>query len=171
MKKILVSRNSLYRYNLYDELEKFSDYEEFIKDLAMYGENDNIALYINSPGGRVDIGVSLVSAIKNALPKVTAIVEGPSYSMASIIALACDNLIMLDNTFLMFHNYSSAVSGKGSEIKDSVHHNDAHFINVMASVCHPFLTQLELDRINKDQDIYIYSDDKTLTKRKLRHFK
>lgn len=171
MKKITIASKHVYRYNLYDEIENFGEYKQFIEDLATFTENDQVALYINSPGGRIDIGVSLVHAIQHSLATVTAVVEAPSYSMASIIALACKKLIMFDNTFLMFHNYSTVGYGKGGELMNSMKHSDDHFNKLMSMVCGPFLTKAELKKIGTDQDIYIYSDDPTLEKRKERHFK
>ena len=122
MKQTLLQSNNAYRYNLYDSIEQFSTYDDFISDLSMLSENDAVALYINSPGGRVDVGLSIMSAIQNSNAAVTAIVEAPSYSMASVIALSCDSLIMMDNTFLMFHNYSTVHYGKGGELMDSMRH-------------------------------------------------
>ncbi len=171
MEQIVIATRHVYRYNLYDEIENFDRYSQFIEDMATLTEQDQVALYINSPGGRIDIGVSLVHAIQNSLAPVTAVIEGPSYSMASIIALACEKLLMLDNTFLMFHNYSTAGDGKGGELMNSMRHNDDHFNKLMSTVCGPFLTKKELAKISNDQDIYIYNDDITLEKRKERHFK
>jgi ATP-dependent Clp protease protease subunit len=171
MKKITIATKQYYRYNLYDEIENFGEYKQFIEDLSTMTSNDAVALYINSPGGRIDVGVSLVHAIQNSLAPVTAVIEGPSYSMASIIALACRKLIMFDNTFLMFHNYSTVGYGKGGELMNSLKHSDDHFNKLMSMVCSPFLTKSELGKIATDQDIYIYSDDATLDKRRERHFK
>lgn len=171
MKKITIATKQYYRYNLYDEIESFGEYKQFIEDLATLTPNDAVALYINSPGGRIDVGVSLIHAIQNSLAPVTAVIEGPSYSMASIIALSCHKLMMFDNTFLMFHNYSTVGYGKGGELMNSLKHSDTHFNKLMKMVCYPFLTSKELDKIATDQDIYIYSDDATLGTRKARHYK
>jgi ATP-dependent protease ClpP protease subunit len=171
MKKITLKTSSVYRYNLYDEIESFSSYNDFVSELANMTSNDSVALYINCPGGRVDVGLSLINSIQSSYANITAVVEGPSYSMASIIALACDKLLMLDNTFLMYHNYSTVGYGKGGELMNSMKHSDDHFNRLMHKVCSPFLTKAELNKIASDQDIYIYSDDPTLDKRRDRHFK
>lgn len=170
MKQILIAQNNVYRYNLYGGISDFNTYNEFISDLAGMSSSDAVALYINSPGGRLDVGVSLIHAIVNCAAPVTAIVEAPSYSMASILACACSKLHLCENTFLMFHNYSTLYGGKGGELMSSIHHNDSHFNQLMEDVCYPFLTKKELKKIQKDEDIYIYSSDETLEKRKTRHF-
>lgn len=170
MNRITIQQSNVHRYNLYDGIEAFEDYEEFIEDLATFTQNDAIALYINCPGGRVDVGISLINAIRSSAAATTAIVEAPSYSMASVIALATDKLIMLDNTYLMFHNYSSGAYGKGAELITGIKHSDAHFQRMMQGICYPFLTKKELQRIQNDGDIYIYDNDDDLQKRKERHF-
>ena len=171
MKKLTLTQNTVYRFNLYDDIETFDQYEEFFEEVPRFSSSDRVLLYINSPGGRVDVGVSIINTLNQCPAPITAVVEGPSYSMASVIALACDDLLMLDNTFLMFHNYSTISYGKGAELMSSMHHNDRHMGKLMDDVCYPFLTKAELKKIKNDQDIYIYDDDATLDKRKARHFK
>lgn len=171
MKKLQMSQKNVYRYNLYGGIEGFDKYEDFIEDMASFSSSDAVALYINSPGGDVDVGVSILNAIRTSEAPTTTVVEGPSYSMASIIALSGDKLIMLDNTYIMFHNYSSIAYGKGAELMNSVRHSDDHFNNLMLKVCSPFLTKRELSKIQRDEDIYIYSDDALLDKRCERHFR
>lgn len=171
MNRIQLQRNTIYRYNLYDEISDFEDYENFITDLAQMSENDTVALYINSPGGRLDIGTSLVRSIQQSRASTTAIIEGSSYSMASIIALSCSQLLMFSNTYLMFHNYSSVLMGKGQEMMTVARHEDESFQKLMVEICKPFLTKREINRIRKDQDFYIWDDDPSLEKRKERHFK
>lgn len=170
MNRITIQQSNVHRYNLYDGIEEFEDYEEFIEDLATFTPNDAVALYINCPGGRVDIGLSIINAIRSSQAATTAIIEAPSYSMASVIALATDKLIMLDNTFLMFHNYTSGAYGKGAELVTGIKHSDAHFNKMMHNVCYPFLTKKELQRIQNDGDVYIYDTDENLGKRKERHY-
>lgn len=171
MKKLTIAQHSTFRFNLYDGIDDFDKYEEFMEEMLQAHENDRIALYINSPGGRIDVGASLINTIQSCPARVVGIVEAPSYSMASVIALACDDLVFLDNTFLMFHNYSTITYGKGGELMSSMHHNDEHCKKMMETICYPFLTKAELKKIKNDQDVYIHSDDETLERRKERHFK
>ncbi len=171
MKAIKVAEAIGVRYNLYGEIDSFNDYADFIEEMTQYGESDAVQIRFNSPGGRVDIGISLIHSIQMCKAQVQAVIEGPSYSMASILALACDSLIMLDNTYLMFHNYSTGAYGKGAELIQGMGHMDRHLDKFATSICSPFLSKNELNKIRLDQDVYIYSDDPSLEKRKARHFK
>lgn len=171
MEKIILKQTSVYRYNLYGEISQFEEYTTFITELALMQRDDSVALYINSPGGSVDIGASILNAIKYCPATVTAVVEAPSYSMASMIALGCHNLIMFKNTFLMFHNYSQITGGKGGELMSSMAHGDANYHQLIVDTCYPFLSKSEINKIRRDQDVYIYDNDSSLPQRMKRHFK
>lgn len=159
------------RYNLYDGIEEFDHYEDFMRNMCLYTESDVVNIHINCPGGRIDIAAALIDSMQGTKAKVRCILEQPSYSMGAIIALCGDELIMNPNTFLMFHNYSGGVGGKGSEMTQMVMHNDLYVNTLFENLCHPFLTKKELARINNDGDLYIYANDVETPKRIRRHFK
>lgn len=173
MKEIIL--NCIVRFNLYDEIGEFSEYEDFIVAMGNYNEDDRVVIYINSPGGRTDVGASLINTIRNCKAHVTCVVEEPSYSMAAIIALTGDDLVMYPNTYLMFHNYSTYTSGKGQELTQYTNNLNRHYNITMQRYCMPFLSKSEITKILEDGDVYVYADDvynkTSLDKRIGRHFK
>ena len=171
MKEMIVAQQSIYRYNLYDGIDSFNDIGEFVENMASYQHGDAVMLYINSPGGSIDVGLSIIDSIKQCKAPVTAVVQAPSYSMASVAALACDNIVFLKHTYLMFHNYSIGTHGKGAEFMMSTKHNDEHINAIFKEYCSPFLTAAEMKKVSSDSDVYIKWDDPTLDKRIARHFK
>lgn len=64
----------------------------------------SLTLIINSFGGSVYEGLSIVSALKNSGMETTAKIEGYCASMAAIIAMTCDKVVMAEHGILMFHN-------------------------------------------------------------------
>lgn len=62
-----------------------------------------IQLFIDSPGGLVYKGLSLINHIKRSKAPVHGIVTGTAYSMAFIILAACDKRIAYENAKLMYH--------------------------------------------------------------------
>lgn len=79
------------------------------------GGDDDIVAHINSPGGYVMEGLAIYNAFagaKAAGRKVTIHIDGLAASMASVIAMAGDEIIMADNALMMIHNHS--VVGKTS---------------------------------------------------------
>lgn len=81
------------------------------QDLSYLGEQvEEIDLLINSEGGSVIQGLSIIAAINNLPAKVNARIVGVAASMAGVIAMACDNRSMVDFGRLMIHD--PAISGK-----------------------------------------------------------
>lgn len=65
---------------------------------------DEINIRINSDGGDVSHGLSIVSAIDSTQAFVRAYIDGIAASMAAVIALAADEVIMNDYARLMVHD-------------------------------------------------------------------
>jgi len=94
-----------YIIDLKDEINPYiSDFVEREIDKAKKAGYKNITLLINSFGGSVYEGLSIVSALKNSNLQITAKIEGYCASMAAIIAMTCDKVIMAEHGILMFHN-------------------------------------------------------------------
>ena len=168
---IIINQSTHYEAHLYGALEEFRDVRDTVSLLNEMGEQDAVTLKINSPGGSVDVGVTLLEAMARCKGQVVCHVIHPSYSMGAIIALAGDYLLMDPFCFLMFHNYSSGVFGKGAELMAGARHGDAYIKNLFTGFCTPFLTKSEMTKLWQDQDIYIYETDTDYQKRLKRHFK
>lgn len=169
MHKQVISTVSKYR--LCDGISEFSTYKDFVDDLGDFKHRDKIILEINSPGGSVDIGLMMVDAIQQSPKQVNAIITHQACSMAGMLALACDSLEMKPHSYLMLHDYSCFRIGKGNDLKLSTQAVDKMFKGRFKSICMPFLTEKECERILKGEDFYIHSDDRTLLSRIKRHFK
>lgn len=101
---------------VYDEIGFWGiQAEEFAKQLEnIDGDFD---LRINSPGGNVFEGVSIYESIKNHPGKVTAYVDGLAASIASVIVLAADEIIIAEAGFFMIHDPWSIVAGNSSSMR------------------------------------------------------
>lgn len=83
--------------------------QDFVKDLSEITA-PQINSRINCRGGDVFEGVAIYNALKNHEAKVVSHIESLAASIASIIALAGDEVHIADNAFYMIHNpYSWAV--------------------------------------------------------------
>lgn len=158
-------------FTLYDEIESFGDYTDLLKWLYTAEKGEIMQLLLNSPGGRCDVGDSIIRAIKESNAFVKCVVEAPCYSMASLIALAGDALEFKENTYLMFHHYNTMYWGKGAEI-ELQHKAEYENLNKhLKSVCMPFLTEKECGKIIAGEDFYVKDSDANLQARMNRHFK
>lgn len=66
--------------------------------------DDDITIYINSPGGSVEAGMPVLKAMQESKANhIEAVVTGMAASMAEGIALESDHITMKPGTQLMFH--------------------------------------------------------------------
>ena len=73
----------------------------FAKLLA--GMSGPVDLHVNSPGGEVFAGIAIAQAIRSYTDKVTVHVDGIAASIASIIAISGNEVIMAPGSFMMIH--------------------------------------------------------------------
>lgn len=82
--------------------------------------DDDLVARINSPGGYVMEGLAIFNAFaaaKAAGRKVTIHIDGLAASMASVIAMAGDEIIMADNAMMMIHNPWDVAIGDARELR------------------------------------------------------
>lgn len=101
-------------FNLYDEIEDYN-VNEAIKFLNDNLEED-VTLNIDSIGGDVFAGLRLCQAIQNHKGKVTAKCGIVVASIASVIALSCDELVLTKDTFFMVHQAWAVAQGTAEEL-------------------------------------------------------
>ena len=90
--------------------------KQFVDELK--GINaETINLRINSPGGSVIDGNAIFNAIQRHPAKVVTHIDGLAASMASVIAMAGDEVRMADNALLMIHNPWTFSMGDADELR------------------------------------------------------
>jgi ATP-dependent protease ClpP protease subunit len=142
------------------------EYTDLLYTLRTANATDLILLHLNTPGGNFDTGLQIINNIAASEARVLTVLEARAYSMGAMIFLAGDELIVHDTCLLMFHNYSSALIGKGNEQQAQVLAISKWFEKVMRHVCRPFLSEEEVSRILRGEDIWMDSDD---IRRRLAH--
>jgi len=94
---------------------------DFSKELkALPDTVKNIDVRINSPGGDVFDGISIYNRLKQHKAKKTVYIDGMAYSIASIIALAGDEIVMGEGTEFMIHLPWTWAGGNKNELMDTV---------------------------------------------------
>lgn len=76
-----------------------------------------IDLHINSPGGSVFDGITIYNLLKQHAASVTTYIDGLAASIASVIALAGDRVVMAENALFMIHNPSGVVMGDAADMR------------------------------------------------------
>ena len=90
--------------------------KNFQKELSEI-KASQIDLHINSPGGDVFDGIAIYNLIKQHPAKVTSYVDGLAASIASVIALAGDQIYMAENALFMIHNPYGMAFGESADMR------------------------------------------------------
>lgn len=146
-------------FYLSDEIGAPIEYTDLLYTLRTASSSDLILLHLNTPGGNFDTGLQIINNIAASEAHVVTVLEARAFSMGAMIFLAGDELVVHDTCLLMFHNYSSALIGKGNEQQAQVLATGKWFEKAMRHICRPFLTDDELTRILHGEDIWMDSDD------------
>jgi len=103
---------------IYDELGWFGlTSEQLVKDINAI-DSKVLHLRFNSPGGSVFDGTAVFNAIKQHKSKTITHIDGLAASIASVIALASDEVRMAENAFLMIHDPWSIVIGNADVMRE-----------------------------------------------------
>ncbi|MGH4125103.1 MAG: head maturation protease, ClpP-related [Clostridium sp.] len=87
----------------------------------------NINLYINSYGGSVKEGLAIYNQLKRHTAYKKAYIDGFACSIASVIPMACDEIIMGTNTLMMIHHAAMGAWGNAAELRKAA--NDVEVID------------------------------------------
>ena len=90
---------------------------KFRKELEKHKDAKQINLYINSMGGSVSEGVTIYNQIRRHSARVTAYIDGFACSIASVIPMAADEVVMGENTMLMIHNPWTITWGNAKDLR------------------------------------------------------
>jgi ATP-dependent Clp protease, protease subunit len=103
---------------IYDEIGAFGiPAKAFLDELKALGSVAELAVRINSPGGSVFDGVAIYNALKRHDAVITVWVDGIAASIASMIAMAGDEVVMPENAMLMLHDPSAVVLGTAADMR------------------------------------------------------
>lgn len=107
----------------------------FKRQLENLGAVDRIEVFINSPGGSVTDGISIMNALVRHEAPVDVYVDGMAASIASVIAMAADpgRLFMPDNTFMFIHDPWTYAEGNADEFRKTADELDKFRDLIVAS--------------------------------------
>lgn len=88
------------------------DFSRKLKQLVGIKE---IEIRIQSYGGSVFAGVAIYNMLKNYPAKIIAHIDGVAASIASVISMSADTIIMPQNSMMMIHNPMAAISFGNSQ--------------------------------------------------------
>lgn len=129
MKMTTIQMNGEVIPNDYADVYDYLGYENINPKTVKQALNDangsDVTLEINSPGGYVDAGSEIYTALKEYSGNVTAKITGQACSAASWIALAADKVEMSPTAQMMIHRASTVTMGNADDLASSLNALDS----------------------------------------------
>ncbi len=117
---------------VYDEIGMWGlTASAFIDELRAVAA-DRIDLHLNSPGGDVFDGIAILNALRAHQAEVTVYVDSIAASIASVIAMGGDRVVMARNSQLMIHDAFGLCVGNADEMREMAERLDRHSDNIAA---------------------------------------
>lgn len=80
-------------------------------------DTKSLNIYINSGGGSVFAGLAIYNMLKRSKAEKTVYVDGVAASIASVIALAGDRVVIPSNAFMMIHKPWAIAMGNSNDFR------------------------------------------------------
>lgn len=109
-------------WGAWDETDQ---YPEAIREFLKGCDGKDLNIYINSAGGSVFAGIAIYNMLSRHKGFKTVHVDGMAASIASVIALAGDRVIVPSNAFLMIHKPWAECVGNADDCRKMADDLDA----------------------------------------------
>ena len=141
------------------EIGEPPNYRDLISLLFNANENDSINIFINSQGGHLNSALAIIEGIKHSNAQVTGIIMGECYSAASMIALNCHNVVVLESANMMIHTASFGAAGNTGNVKAYTDFTVKEVEKLLISTYEGFLTSDEIEKIKTGVEIWLSAED------------
>lgn len=103
--------------HIYDEISDWGiTASDFVRDLSQVSASQ-LDVHVNSPGGAIFDGLAIMNALRQHPATVNVYVDGLAASIASVIAMAGDRVVMAPNSQMMIHDGSGLCIGNAAEMR------------------------------------------------------
>lgn len=123
--------------------------QSFKDELDSLGNIDILNIYINSPGGDVFEGNTIFNMLTRKKYTKNVYIDGVAASIASIIAMAGDKIIMPSNSMMMIHNARGGVYGTSEEMRNQADLVDRLTENARTTYVDRSNGKLDLDTVTE----------------------
>lgn len=90
--------------------------QDIVDFLSEIDDNANLTLYINSGGGDVFAGIGIYNILKRHKGHIKGVVDGIAASIASVILMACDEIVVSTGAQIMIHKPMTLGWGNADEL-------------------------------------------------------
>lgn len=134
-------------------------YRDLISLLFNADENATVNIFINSQGGHLNTAMAIIEAIKHSNAMVTGVILGECYSAASMIAMHCHNVAVLDSANMMIHTASFGTAGSTGNVKAYTDFTVKEVEKLLMSTYEGFLSKDEIEKVKTGVEIWLDADE------------
>lgn len=102
---------------IYDEIGYWGDTAKSLVDALKDISGDTLDVHLNSPGGDIFDGLAIYQALKDHPATVNMKIDGLAASIASVIAMAGDTIVMAPKASMMIHDGWTMSVGNAAELR------------------------------------------------------
>jgi ATP-dependent Clp endopeptidase proteolytic subunit ClpP len=128
-------------------------------DAMELAEGEPLVVRLNSPGGYIADGLAVYNLLRARSNPVEVHIDGVAASMASVIAMAGDRIVMPDNAVMMIHNPWNAAMGDAATMRKAAEQLDV-FKDALIGI-YAGRTGVERDRVSEmmDEETWMRADE------------
>lgn len=134
-------------------------YRELIAILFNANQGDSVNIFLNSNGGHLDTAIAIVEGLKTTEAATTAIIIGACHSAASIIAMYCHDVVVLDGAYTMVHTASFGAQGNTSNVRSHTEFTVRQVEKLLNDTYEGFLTKDELHKVKTGVELWFDSEE------------
>lgn len=136
------------------------DHMEELEAIRSASEHDQIYVYMSGcPGGYVDTAMSIINALIQTPAKTFAVLEGHNASAATMIPLACRQVVVTPYTGMMLHTASGGNYGTVANAERAAAHHAKQIHSFLDDLYEGFLSAEEIDQLKNGLEIYLGHDE------------
>lgn len=124
--ELVAKSGEMYELTLYGAIgeswfEESVTAKNVINEIKKIPDNvKEIQVRLNSPGGSVFDGITIYERLRQHKAKKTVYVDGIAASIASIIAMAGDEILVGEGSFIMIHRPMTGIYGNAAELEKTI---------------------------------------------------
>ena len=124
-------------------------------------EGDVVRYIINSPGGRLDGLMSLLSSMLKTEATTEAHIDGFCDSASSFLAMHCDNIYVSPYASMLVHHVTYGIGGKAADIHLHVTHFNTYSEQFFKDTYQYFLSEEEIQKCLDGYQLYLNAEQIT----------
>lgn len=137
-----------------EEIGDPSDYRDLISLLFNADEDDSFNFFINSEGGQLYSALAIIEGLKHTTAQVTAVIVGECHSAASMIAMYCHQMAVLDSAHMMIHTASYGTMGNTGNVKAYTDFTTKQVEKLLHETYEGFLDKDEITKIKLGVELW-----------------